>query len=618
LQVQFRYMRRIILISFILLLPYLSSFSRNWKKSCDSLQNLLTTELTDTGKMNIYLRLSELLIANEPGKAMEFAVQAKNLADKTGDKSGMIQSMLKQCDFYTTIGEYNTALEMAYTALDISKPDESLMGYCHNRIATIHASVNNLEECLYHNKKSLYYSSLDKDSTNIMVDIHNIGRAYSELQKYDSALYYLHLTNNYHLRHKKRPDPYSLSNIGNVYLKLEEYDSALSYHLQAYKYDLLDDQKYLIGLDKQFIATTYLKMKRYAEAREYAASSIAIARELNAYDLAIDNYQTLYTLYQAEGEYKKAFEYSLLYTEAKDTLFEKGKQSLILGLETKHRVKEQEERLKLLEKQKTLYFILTIVGVLFFVSMIIIVMLVYRRQRIYRELTRQLQLANDSKEQLLSVISHDLRGSVGTIRNASKAILEGMAEGEDARFLLKSFYPVADSTYDLLENLLTWAKCNKEKISPVITEIDLKEIVNKSLEHTRHLSLAKSIVIINTVDFCIVRADANMLLSIIRNILGNAIKFSYPDSKVLISLDKKPGLAVVSVADNGIGIESEALKKLFHTPEKIQSSGTMGERGSGLGILICKTFLESMGGRIWAESTPKKGTTIYFSLPCLN
>lgn len=602
----------------ILLVCFLPLHAEGWKETADSLQLLLVHEQTDSGKMRLYLKLSDILLGNQPDKAFEYAVLARKKAEAANDTAFIVRSILKQCDFYSQIGEYTTSIEMAYNALNIARDNNKLLSLCHNRIATVHSIVGNYEETLYHNKRALYYSSMLGDSSSIIVDLHNIGGVYIDLKMYDSALYYLRITNKYEIVHRGRPDPYSLSNIGNVLLETGEFDSALYYHLLAYKYDQIDDQKYLMAIDQQFIANTLFKMKRTGEAREYALKSIAIANELKAYDLSIDNYEILYKIYSDEGNYKKAFEYSLLHTAAKDTLIENSKQSLILGLEMKHKVKEQEAKLHLLEKQKTLYLILTIVSILFFLSMIFIMVLVYRRQQMYRELTDQLQLANESKERLLSVISHDLRSSVGTLRTAARVILEGMTDVDDTRNLLESFYPVADSTYDLLENLLTWAKCNSKIITPEFTNINLKEIINKSIEHTHHLATSKSIDIINTAPDQIISADKNMILSVVRNILNNSIKFSHPKSKVLIASEIKNGMTIVSISDNGIGMEPEQLKKIFENPEEIQTTGTRGERGSGLGIMICKTFLESHHGDIWAESTIGKGTTFYFSLPLNN
>lgn len=593
----------------------ISSQAKGWREEADSLILLLQHETSDTGKVDLCLDINAILQTNRPVEALSYAVKAKKLAEKLQDKETIVLSTLRHCDFYSLIGEYTTSLEMAYNALDIAGNDYILVSLCHNRIATVHAALNNYGKTLYHNKKSLYNSSKSGDSAYIVVDMHNVGLVYINLKKYDSALYYLRKTNEYEISKTGRPDPYSLSNIGMVFLEKEEYDSALFYHFEAYKYDSMDDQKYLMCIDQQYIATTYLAMKEYGKAKEFALKSIALAKELDAYDINIDNYEVMYKIYRAQGDYSTALEYALLYSDMKDTLREKSKQSLIHGLETKYLVKEQENKLKLLEKQKKLFIILTILSILLLLSMIVTFILVTRRQKMNKKLMHELKLANDSKEKLISIIGHDLRGSVGTLRSAAKAISEGITDLNDTRNLLEGFYPVADSAYDLLENLLTWTKWNKEKISPSFEVVNLRNLADKSIEHTNHLAQAKSITTINNVEEVNVSADRNMILSVLRNMLTNAIKFSHQKSEVVLSSRLDNSHVVISVHDDGIGIEPEVLEQLLENPEGFQTKGTVGERGSGLGISICKTLLRSHNGKMWAESNYGEGSTFYFSLP---
>ena len=589
--------------------------AKEWREKADSLILVLEKETSDTSRLDLCLELNGLLRSNKPVEAFSYAVEAKQLAEKLHDNRLLVISILRHCDFYSMIGEYNVSLEMAYKALDIAGEDYKLISLCHNRIATVHSFLSNFGKVLYHNKKSLYNSSKSGDSSYIIVDMHNLGLVYSNLKMYDSALFYLRKTNEYEILNTGRPDPYSLSNIGLVFLEQGEYDSALFYHLEAYKYDKLDDQKYLMCMDQQYISDTYYKLKQYEKAKDFADKSIKIAQELDATDIIIDNYEVLYKVYRAEENYLKALDYSLLYCDMKESLREKTKQSLILGLETKYKVKEQESRLKLLEKQKKLFIILTILSILLLLSMIITFILVTRRQKLNQKLMLELKLANESKERLISIIGHDLRGSVGALRSAAKAISEGMTDLNEAKNLLESFYPVADTTYDLLENLLTWTKCNKEKIVPSFEEIKLKQLAEKAIEHTRHLASAKTVTVINNIDEIKVRADKNMILSVIRNMLTNAIKFSHQKSEVVLSSMIENDNVIVSIHDDGIGIEPDVLEELLKNPEDFQSPGTLGERGSGLGISICKTFLESHDGKIWAESSFGEGTTFFFSLP---
>ena len=109
-----------------------------------------------------------------------------------------------------------------------------------------------------------------------------------------------------------------------------------------------------------------------------------------------------------------------------------------------------------------------------------------------------------------------------------------------------------------------------------------------------------------------------MILSVTRNLISNAIKFSHPRSEVLVASKIKDDDVIVSITDNGIGMDPDQLNRIFENPEENQSTGTMGERGSGLGIMICKSFLNLHGGKIWAESKFNEGTTFYYSLPLTN
>lgn len=608
-------MSRFLIFTTYLILTLQVSLAQEWQKKVDSLERLLLIEQTDTGKINLYVDLHFALINNEPSRALNYVLEAKDLAETINDTSSVVYLILRQCDFYNQIGDYTTMIDIAYQALSIAGNDPYLLAECHNRIASAHIGLENTRESLHHNRKSLGYNSRTGDSLAIISDIHNIGRTYVDLKMYDSALYFLRKTNDYSLRTTGKPDPYALSNIGIVYGELGKHDSALMYHLEAYEYDSLDYHEFLLGIDEQYIAESYFHLKRYWLAKRYARKSIERANRLNATDLALDNYKILYQVYSKEGNFKRAFDNALKYTATKDSLHERENQSLIHGLETKYKVQEQENRLKLLEKQKRLFIILSIVSIMLVISMIVTVLLVYRRNLVNKGLMKQLSLANESKERLLSIISHDLRGSVGTLRIAAKTISEGMTNLEDTKNLLESFYPVADATYDLLENLLTWAKCNREEITPVFSKTDLKEIIDKTIEHTQHLAYSKSIKVISELESIIIIADKNMLLSIIRNLLSNAIKFSHAKGEVIISSAIENNYVIVTVTDNGIGIEEKALEQLFKSPEDIQSPGTMGERGSGLGISICKRFLQSHGGEIWAESTPGVGSTFYFKLP---
>jgi signal transduction histidine kinase len=113
----------------------------------------------------------------------------------------------------------------------------------------------------------------------------------------------------------------------------------------------------------------------------------------------------------------------------------------------------------------------------------------------------------------------------------------------------------------------------------------------------------------------LVFADKAMISTILRNLISNAIKFTYPGGKIVISSDKKPDELMISISDNGIGIKKEVIDKLFRIDETYIAPGTQEEKGTGLGLILCKEFIEKHGGKIWVESEVDKGSTFYFTIP---
>jgi signal transduction histidine kinase len=177
----------------------------------------------------------------------------------------------------------------------------------------------------------------------------------------------------------------------------------------------------------------------------------------------------------------------------------------------------------------------------------------------------------------------------------------------------------AASTYDLLENLLAWANSQRNEIVYSPEEIKLNEVVLFSVDLFNELTQNKGITIINNIpNNTIVFADKNMLMIVLRNIISNAIKFTANGKQIIISTYSKGNQQIVKIQDEGTGILPENLLKLFKNTEHITTYGTIGEKGCGLGLLLCKDFIEKNSGEIWVESEIDKGSVFSFSLPIEN
>ena len=174
----------------------------------------------------------------------------------------------------------------------------------------------------------------------------------------------------------------------------------------------------------------------------------------------------------------------------------------------------------------------------------------------------------------------------------------------------------AVQTLRLLENLLEWANSQRGKIvfNPVI--INLRELFNEEFSMLNEMAMEKSIELKSSFsDNLTISADKNMIKTILRNLISNAIKFTNKNGKVEVKADSMNDRVEISVSDNGIGMKDETIAKLFKLDANISTYGTENEKGTGLGLFLCKEFVEKHGGKIWVESESGKGSTFKFILP---
>jgi signal transduction histidine kinase len=181
--------------------------------------------------------------------------------------------------------------------------------------------------------------------------------------------------------------------------------------------------------------------------------------------------------------------------------------------------------------------------------------------------------------------------------------------------LLEMINISSETAYNLLENLLQWARTQTGKIKFNPENFDLSENVNSVIDLHCVIAQKKGVSLKNNIaPHTLVYADENMINTVLRNLISNAIKFSNPDGNIIISTNKTDGYVEVNVIDKGVGMSRESLGKLFRIDTYYSTSGTFGESGTGLGLIICKEFVEKNNGRIKAISSEEKGTTLSFTL----
>lgn len=230
---------------------------------------------------------------------------------------------------------------------------------------------------------------------------------------------------------------------------------------------------------------------------------------------------------------------------------------------------------------------------------------------------KELEIANQTKDKFFSIISHDLRSPFTGILGLLELLTEpgNDIDQEKKEDMLNTAKSSAYDTFELLENLLLWARTQMEKTNCVIKKQNLSELLKKNLGLKRQIALQKEVSVSGKFpEHLVASFDREMINTVIRNILSNAIKFTHSGGDVVLSARAHNGEVIVSVADNGIGLSEEGSLKLFEI-EKTSSTGVRGEKGTGLGLVICREFVEKNNGKIWAEPNYPKGTIFHFTLP---
>ncbi|HKK41185.1 MAG TPA: ATP-binding protein [Bacteroidales bacterium] len=251
--------------------------------------------------------------------------------------------------------------------------------------------------------------------------------------------------------------------------------------------------------------------------------------------------------------------------------------------------------------------------------------------RLFRELTERILTGealkqsevkllelNATKDKFFNIVAHDLKNPFTSLIGASELLLEdaGKLDTDNVYTLAAIINDSAKNGFAILQNLLDWSRSQTGllKINP--EQINIKELIDESIATLAQVSANKDINLVSEVkENLYITTDKNMIRTVLRNLLSNAIKFSYRKGKVIVSNNVSGNELIVKVKDFGVGIKKENIEKLFRIETKFSVPGTENEQGTSIGLKLCKEFIEKLNGRIWVESTEKKGSEFMFSLP---
>jgi PAS domain S-box-containing protein len=243
-------------------------------------------------------------------------------------------------------------------------------------------------------------------------------------------------------------------------------------------------------------------------------------------------------------------------------------------------------------------------------------------EKLVKERTRELEILNNTKDKFFSIIAHDLKNPVAGIISSTEMLIKTLNKNPDDKERLNKYSEnILTSTrdgYKLLENLLEWARAQTGAIKYEPQDIRLTESIKECANSMKLMFDNKNIKIIFPEKSFMVFADKNMMCAVVRNMLSNAIKYSFPGGSIIINIEKKHNYIFTEIVDQGVGMSEKTKSMLFRIENKSSMPGTHDEKGTGLGLILCKEFIEKNGGTISVESEVGKGSKFTFSLPVSN
>jgi len=244
-----------------------------------------------------------------------------------------------------------------------------------------------------------------------------------------------------------------------------------------------------------------------------------------------------------------------------------------------------------------------------------------RNQDIISDQNSKLLKLNKDKDLFLTVLAHDLKSPFSSILGFLGLLKDNIQLNDikETESQIEIINNSANNVYNLLESLLNWARMQAGKTPFLPQKLQLSSICNKTIELLKINSISKEIYLENSVkDDIFIHADKDMVSTVLRNLVSNAIKFTESGGAIKINAEINNELVLISVSDNGIGMNKESINKLFDISQLYTTMGTRKEKGTGLGLILCRDFVEKHNGTIWVESKFGVGSNFKFTLPIFN
>lgn len=587
------------------------------------------------------LGLLHLTRTHDYEKAMDYLIRSLVIEDSLDLKERQILTYVGIARVFEVVGDQLKGAQFLNQALKISEVlgDISIRVMILNDLGKVNASMGRINEAFENYEQILKYKD-DIDKGEQAEVLFNLGHLYTlqgeypeALRSHKEALAITRSTND------KHAEALSLNDIGEVYGLMKNDEKSLANHLVAWEIrQALNDKR---GMAESYnnIALLYYKQKNIEKAIEHGLLALENGREAQAQEQILRSYELLSQSYKDLGDYKNALVNKELSEAIREFIENERHERQVLETQNRYVVGKKEsqveklealrkEREKEIEAQKKSQNLLVALIVLSLVTGILILYLYLLKRKSnftlhaakgkVEQQNVKLQELNATKDKFFSIIGHDLKGPLNSLTSFSHLLIDHMDNmtREDIQMLARDLDKSVKNLFALLENLLEWARSQTGNIDFTPEVIDMAEILELNANLLESQAKNKQIrIVINNNGACLVKVHKHSINTVVRNLISNAIKFTSDGG--VITLDAKPenDNIIVSVADTGVGMSRDVINQLFRLDKKHSTRGTANEKGTGLGLILCKEFVEKNGGKMQVISEPGKGSVFSFYLP---
>lgn len=549
---------------------------------------------------------------------------------------------------YDYIGNNEKSIEYQLRALKAYESVNHSRGIAktYNNIGIVYARINDNDNAILYFVKAKKAFEIVKDTFALATIINNLGAIF-EFQGYFEKAHeeYQEALTLFEKINSNSGMGLALGNIAEAKKELRQYDEAIVYYNRGGEFYESIGAKNGSADIANGLAETYMFLKQYDKAKIHLDKALEYGTVLESKHILGECYELYSKFYENQNDYKNAIKYYKLYNQIRDSLINIEKSQKIVELQSRYENEKKEQEIASLkkdnkiqslelERQRVFRDFAIIATILILLIIFVITNRYYfklKANKLLKKKNRQLEITNKklieseaqlkdmnkSKDKFFAIIAHDIKNPFHAILSTSEGLilnLKSLSKNEIGDYA-NLIHSSAKSLYQLLENLLNWSRSQRGTIhfEPAIN--DLYDVSRGTISIFRSDCEKKNIELISQImPGTNAWFDMDMITITLRNLVNNALKFSFEGEKIVITAENKGDSIYVSVEDNGIGMTQEEINTIKLKDSYLSRLGTSNEKGSGLGLLICMEFIEKHGSELIIESYPQKGSKFSFLL----